>query len=81
MCVLAELRMYVHPLFFMQDPILFSGTVRYNLDPLKHRRDVELWNALEKVRLGSVNHGPFYIHTFSPKNSLSVAVFDLYIQP
>ena len=39
------------PLLFIQDPILFSGTVRYNLDPLKHRTDVELWNALEKVRI------------------------------
>ena len=38
-------------LLFIQDPILFSGTVRYNLDPLKHRTDVELWNALEKVRI------------------------------
>ena len=53
-CVPAELRMYVYPLFFMQDPILFSGTVRYNLDPLKHRMDVELWNALEKVRICSI---------------------------
>ena len=29
--------------------MLFSGSVRYNLDPFKEHRDDQLWNALEEV--------------------------------
>ena len=34
-----------------QDPILFSGSLRYNLDPLEKSSDAEMWNALEQVEL------------------------------
>ena len=34
-----------------QDPILFSGNVRDNLDPFKQHGDQELWFALEAVQL------------------------------
>ncbi|KAL1509095.1 hypothetical protein ABEB36_003889 [Hypothenemus hampei] len=34
-----------------QDPFLFSGSLRENLDPLEEFRDIELWNALNKVNL------------------------------
>uniref|UniRef100_A0A1I8JUL1 Uncharacterized protein n=1 Tax=Anopheles funestus TaxID=62324 RepID=A0A1I8JUL1_ANOFN len=37
-----------------QDPILFSGTVRENLDPFKQHGDDTLWNALEYVELKEV---------------------------
>uniref|UniRef100_A0A182NN20 Uncharacterized protein n=1 Tax=Anopheles dirus TaxID=7168 RepID=A0A182NN20_9DIPT len=37
-----------------QDPILFSGTVRENLDPFKQHDDAALWNALEYVELKEV---------------------------
>ncbi|KAF9974116.1 hypothetical protein BGZ73_002614 [Actinomortierella ambigua] len=30
-----------------QDPVLFQGTFRYNLDPLGHHTDDALWRALE----------------------------------
>jgi ABC-type multidrug transport system fused ATPase/permease subunit len=36
-----------------QDPILFSGTIRNNLDPFNNFRDEELYNALESVGLYS----------------------------
>lgn len=32
-----------------QDPILFSQTLRWNLDPLNEFSDERLWNALEQV--------------------------------
>ncbi|XP_017023787.2 probable multidrug resistance-associated protein lethal(2)03659 [Drosophila kikkawai] len=36
-----------------QDPVLFSGTLRYNLDPLDERTDEEMWKALGDVELRS----------------------------
>ncbi|KAK9117460.1 hypothetical protein Sjap_016407 [Stephania japonica] len=34
-----------------QDPTLFQGTMRTNLDPLKQHSDSEIWEALTKCRL------------------------------
>jgi ATP-binding cassette subfamily C (CFTR/MRP) protein 4 len=34
-----------------QDPVLFSGTMRYNLDPFCEYDDQMLWSALEAVEL------------------------------
>ena len=35
----------------MQDPVLFSGDLRYNLDPAAERADAELAHAAHRVRL------------------------------
>ncbi|TPX30450.1 hypothetical protein SmJEL517_g06008 [Synchytrium microbalum] len=34
-----------------QDPILFSGTIRYNLDPFNEHSDNALWEALDRASL------------------------------
>ncbi|XP_062027591.1 ABC transporter C family member 10-like [Rosa rugosa] len=34
-----------------QDPTLFSGSVRFNLDPLSEHTDREIWEVLEKCQL------------------------------
>ncbi|KAF5442209.1 hypothetical protein F2P56_034895 [Juglans regia] len=34
-----------------QDPTLFNGTVRYNLDPLSQHSEKEIWEVLEKCQL------------------------------
>ena len=34
-----------------QDPVLFSGTVRRNLDPFDRHTDAELWEALRHVNM------------------------------
>ncbi|XP_072399234.1 probable multidrug resistance-associated protein lethal(2)03659 [Diabrotica undecimpunctata] len=36
-----------------QEPVLFSGTLRNNLDPFDEYKDEVLWNALEQVELKS----------------------------
>ncbi|CAM8971237.1 unnamed protein product [Rhodiola kirilowii] len=37
-----------------QDPTLFEGTIRNNLDPLDEHSDYEIWQALDKSQLGDV---------------------------
>ncbi|XP_076755199.1 sulfonylurea receptor isoform X2 [Xylocopa sonorina] len=37
-----------------QDVIMFSGTIRENLDPLSEHEDQELWNALEVAQIKDV---------------------------
>lgn len=34
-----------------QDPVLFTGTMRKNLDPFSQHTDQDLWNALQEVQL------------------------------
>nr|XP_006820964.1 PREDICTED: ATP-binding cassette sub-family C member 9-like [Saccoglossus kowalevskii] len=34
-----------------QDPVLFAGTIRFNLDPLEQTADDKLWKALEIAQL------------------------------
>lgn len=37
-----------------QDPVLFSGTLRYNLDPFEKHSDADIWNALSEVELKEI---------------------------
>ncbi|GAY40217.1 hypothetical protein CUMW_050300 [Citrus unshiu] len=40
-----------------QDPNLFEGTIRCNLDPLEEHSDREIWEALDKSQLGDIVRG------------------------
>jgi ATP-binding cassette subfamily C (CFTR/MRP) protein 4 len=40
-----------------QDPVLFTGTLRYNLDPFDLHEDKRLWDVLERVKLGELVRG------------------------
>ncbi|GER54532.1 ABC transporter family protein [Striga asiatica] len=40
-----------------QDPTMFEGTVRGNLDPLGQHFDIEIWEALDKCQLGDIVRG------------------------
>ncbi|KAK6485739.1 multidrug resistance-associated protein 4-like isoform X1 [Huso huso] len=47
-----------------QDPVLFTGTMRKNLDPFHEHTDEDLWNALQEVQLkGVVEELPSKIET------------------
>ena len=37
--------------FVAQDPVLFSGSLRFNLDPFDQYSDEHIWQALEKAHL------------------------------
>lgn len=43
-----------------QDPVLFSGTLRFNLDPFDEHNDEKLWDALEQVMATD----EFFLETF-----------------
>ncbi|KAJ8933698.1 hypothetical protein NQ314_013864 [Rhamnusium bicolor] len=45
-----------------QEPVLFSATVRYNLDPFNEFEDSKLWKALEEVELkDAINNLDFMV--------------------
>lgn len=42
-----------------QDPVLFSGTLRMNLDPFETYNDEEIWRSLEHAHLKAFVQGMF----------------------
>lgn len=58
-----------------QQPILFSGTLRYNLDPFNYYSDEQCWKALEDVQLRQfVSDNPLglLLYVAESGNNLSV---------
>ncbi|OIW04791.1 hypothetical protein TanjilG_11093 [Lupinus angustifolius] len=44
----------IHLSIIPQDPTLFEGTIRGNLDPLEDHSDKDIWEALDKSQLGEI---------------------------
>ncbi|KAJ2825766.1 ATP-binding cassette glutathione S-conjugate transporter ycf1 [Coemansia furcata] len=52
-----------------QDPVLFEGTIRDNLDPKREYTDAQVWEAVEKARIGHLLTTP--TGSFDPTAKLS----------
>ncbi|XP_070655997.1 ATP-binding cassette sub-family C member 4-like isoform X2 [Bos indicus] len=58
-----------------QEPVLFTGTMRNNLDPFNEHTDEELWNALEEVQLkDTIEHLPGKMNTELAESGLNFSV-------
>lgn len=51
-----------------QDPVLFSATIRYNLDPFDDHSDEAIWRALESVELKEMINGLQFMVTEGGSN-------------
>jgi len=50
--------------YLPQDPVLFSGSIKYNLDPFNRYSEKEVWEALDDAQLGSfIRSLPDSIHS------------------
>uniref|UniRef100_A0A8C6D2E6 Multidrug resistance-associated protein 4-like n=1 Tax=Moschus moschiferus TaxID=68415 RepID=A0A8C6D2E6_MOSMO len=59
----------------LQEPVLFTGTMRKNLDPFNEHTDNELWNALEEVQLKeSIKGLPAKMNTELAESGLNLSV-------
>lgn len=56
-----------------QDPVLFSGTIRSNLDPFDEYTDAELSDALERVQLVSSSTSPSSTTASPPQTATGLA--------
>ena len=45
---------FLNVLLKKKDPVLFSGTLKFNIDPFDQFDEIQLWNALEQVNLKTV---------------------------
>ncbi|ELR50615.1 hypothetical protein M91_17801 [Bos mutus] len=58
-----------------QEPVLFTGTMRKNLDPFNDHTDVELWNVLEEVQLkDTIESLPDKMNTELAESGLNLSV-------
>ena len=64
-----------------QVPVLFTGTMRDNLDPFEKHTDAEIWAALRRAHLAPVveNSPQVLILHFSPVVKLSPCVVKIYV--
>ncbi|KAK5578523.1 hypothetical protein RB653_008195 [Dictyostelium firmibasis] len=52
-----------------QDPFIFTGTIRSNIDPFQEFTDIEIWESIEKVKLKeTINSMPLKLETLLQEN-------------
>ena len=56
-------------MYNIQDPVLFSGTVKYNLDPFDEYQDNQMWDVLEEVNILYKDHYQDHYNTGPTKRS------------
>lgn len=57
-----------------QEPVMFVGTMRSNLDPFNKATDAEIWRALDAVFLGEkLRSSPLKLETAVTENGKSVS--------
>ncbi|KAK7487177.1 hypothetical protein BaRGS_00021529 [Batillaria attramentaria] len=64
-----------HLTILPQEPVLFSGTLRMNLDPFDEYNDAQLWTALDRAHLRPAVEsmpGELYFHCGEEGSNLSV---------
>ena len=44
-------KLKLEDIFISQDPVVFSGSLRHNLDPFNQYSNEELWQALQHAHL------------------------------
>jgi len=54
-----------------QDPVMFSATVRFNLDPFNEYTDAQIWDTLESVDMKT--------HVLSLPNKLAEDVAEVFL--
>ena len=58
-----------------QSPVIFSNTLRYNLDPFAEHADAALWEALEAVQLKQLVAGlPMQLSSLMSENGANLSV-------
>ncbi|ELU13831.1 hypothetical protein CAPTEDRAFT_107307 [Capitella teleta] len=58
-----------------QDPVLFHGSIRHNLDPSSSRTDIELWTALHSAQLqGTIKAFPLGLDTIVAESGVNLSV-------
>ncbi|CCH45644.1 putative membrane protein [Wickerhamomyces ciferrii] len=60
-----------------QDPVLFQGTIRRNLDPFNERSDFELWDVLRRCNLIKIDQLNVLTNQSSNNNQSSANKFHL----
>ena len=59
-----------------QDPVLFQGSIRFNIDPFNLAKDTEVWKALEEANLKDKVRRHIVHHIYGVFISLSKVVRD-----
>ena len=67
----------------LQDPVLFSGSIRLNLDPFGKYTDDEVWTALEYAHLkeyvGTLASGLDHEVSEGGENLRLVLIFEIFL--